>query len=266
MEDIELIGEDIVGDDELDAFLVGDDDFDDEDFEIGDGMTDEDAIMQLIGEDDDFDDDYDDLVGEDEIDWVGDDYEPTSAVEVGRRRGRGGLRRVRRFLNLRKKVAQRARRKAKARLKNRLRRKAVKKILSRRRLVGRGKRQVAVKRRQGRVLIIGGQVVATAAGSFDASTTVQELCRIDRIFTSALDGGGAVVNPNQYFITDIKVGTRSQFAALPPIPAVIFQADATAHTSGLMLDTVQPGTDFTVRFQVPAAGTFRFGCFASSLR
>ncbi|MCA9716930.1 MAG: hypothetical protein KC468_19815 [Myxococcales bacterium] len=239
------------------------------------GMSDEEAIIALIGDDLDDDDWFDgDEIGGDEIDWVGDDsYDPTSMLEAASEIGAGKVKNpvafIKKMTAMAKARALRARKKQalmRRRRKAALRRRAMKRILARRRAVAQGKGRVGVKRRMGRVLMIGGTVTAAAAGSFDATTTVQELCRVDRIFTSATDAGGSPIDPNTYQITDIKVGTRSQLAALPALPATLFQADATAQGAGLKLDTVQPGTDFTLRFNVPSAGTYRFGCYASALR
>ena len=84
------------------------------------------------------------------------------------------------------------------------------------------------------------------AGQLIVTTTAQEIARIDRLFISGIDGAGAVIQPSAYLIADIKVGTKSQFAALPPLPGVMFTQDATGQGYSLGLDTVQPGTDFSV--------------------
>lgn len=129
-------------------------------------------------------------------------------------------------------------------------------------------RVVRQPRRRGRTLPLGGQATQGAvAGQLLISTTVQEQCRVDRLFVVGQDSAGVPLNPASYSIADIKVGTKSQFAGLAPLPGIMFTADATGHGRSLGLDTVQTGTDFTVVIaNAPAASSFTWGAFARAVR
>ena len=121
---------------------------------------------------------------------------------------------------------------------------------------------------RGRVLFLAGEAVqGGTAGQLLISTTAQELCRVDRLFITGVDDAGVPLAPASYRIADIKVGTKSQFSALPPLPGIMFQADATGMGAMLQLDTVQPGTDFTVSIaDAPAGSRFNWGALATALR
>jgi hypothetical protein len=121
---------------------------------------------------------------------------------------------------------------------------------------------------RGRLLVFGGQAVATGTGAIDITTTIQEKCRVDRLFLAATDAAGAVVANGLFTVTDIKVGTKSQLTANAPIPAIAFQADNTAQNAGMGLDTIQPGTDFVVRITdgIASGYTFSFAAYATALR
>lgn len=123
-------------------------------------------------------------------------------------------------------------------------------------------------RRRGRTLPLGGQATqGPTAGQLLISTTVQEQCRVDRLFVVGRDENGLPLNPAAYSIADIKVGTKSQFAALPPLPGTMFATDATGHGRSLGLDTIQTGTDFTVIIaDAPAQSSFTWGAFARAVR
>lgn len=119
-----------------------------------------------------------------------------------------------------------------------------------------------------RTIPLGGNATqGGVAGQLIISTTVQEPCRVDRLFIAGIDSEGGVLNPASYSISDIKVGTKSQFAALQPLPGIMFQADTTGQGTKLGLDTVQTGTDFSVIIaDAPAGSRFQFGAYARALR
>ena len=85
-------------------------------------------------------------------------------------------------------------------------------------------------------MIGGRETQGATAGQLLMPTTVQELARVDRLFITGVDSVGAVLDPASYSVADIKVGTKSQFAALPPLPGVMFQADATGQGTRLGLE------------------------------
>jgi hypothetical protein len=121
---------------------------------------------------------------------------------------------------------------------------------------------------KGRVLMFGGAATQGAtAGLLTISATAQEMCRVDRIFISAVDSLGAAIPLTLLTVADIRVGTRSQLAAIGALPGVMFSADATAQGQGLSLDTVQPGTSFSVQItSAPALSTVTWGSYATALR
>ena len=205
------------------------------------GEVDEDDLLDLISGEDDEDDEDDEETGIEEIigalELIGEDDEDDD--EFG---ARGGKKRRRRMKRLKKKL--RALRKA-----------------------GRGKSVQKVRHVRGRVLMFGGVVDATVAGAIDLTTTVPEVCRPGRIYLTAAVVAGAVIALETFSVVDIKVGTRSQFSALPSLPAPLFSADATSQGYGLKLDTIQSGTDFTMRLNVATVpGRYQFGCYATALR
>ncbi len=204
--------------------------------------------MELVG--DELDDLLDMVSGEDDdlADLLDDDDDDDD--DVGARRGRGRRRRGGRRSRARRAIV-----------------KAVKRDRARTALRG-GTRAVPATRSKGRVLMLGGAATqGTTAGQLLIPTTVQDMARVDRLFISGVDGTGTVLPPASYSIADIKVGTGSQFAGLPPLPGIMFTADATSQGKGLQLDTTQPGTDFTVIIaNAPVASTFNWGAYATSLR
>ena len=131
-----------------------------------------------------------------------------------------------------------------------------------------GVHRAPVNPQRGRLLMFGGEAVATGSGAIDISTTIQEKCRVDRLFLVATDAAGAVVDNALFAVTDIKVGTKSQLTANAPVPAIAFTSDNTAMNAGLGLDTISPGTDFVVRITdgIATGYTFRFAAFATALR
>lgn len=120
--------------------------------------------------------------------------------------------------------------------------------------------------RKGRLLLFGGQETAVAVGALRISTTVQEICRVDRLFISAINAGTPLSNA-AFNVSDITVGVKSQLTALSPLPGILFTPDNTAMFQGLGFDTVQPGTEFSVLIQTVAIGDiFTFGAVATALR
>ncbi len=129
-----------------------------------------------------------------------------------------------------------------------------------------GVRQARHVGRRGRLLLFGGQNTAVAAGGLLIATTVQEICRVDRLFISAINAGTPLSNA-AFNIQDIKVGVKSQLTALSPLPGIMFTPDNTAMFQGLGFDTVQPGTEFSVLIEAAAIGdVFTFGAVATALR
>lgn len=120
--------------------------------------------------------------------------------------------------------------------------------------------------RRGRLLLFGGQATAAAAGSLLIATTVQEICRVDRLFISG-ENAQVVINNASFTISDIKVGVKSQLTALSPLPGTMFTPDNTAMFQGLGFDTVQPGTEFSVLITSASVDdVFTFGAVATALR
>lgn len=129
-----------------------------------------------------------------------------------------------------------------------------------------GVNQVRSVARKGRLLLFGGQATAAAAGSLLIATTVQEICRVDRLFIAAVNAG-TPLNNAVFNVQDIKVGVKSQLTALNPLPGTIFTPDNTAMFQGLGFDTVQPGTEFSVLVANASIGDiFTFGAVATALR
>lgn len=241
-DDLEVLGLGI-GDDEL----IGEELEDLLDFVEG---------VELVGDDDDYlgdeDDDSDDVLGDD------DDFDEVGARRRRRIRGRTprGRRRKRNAVATQRRAALATVAK-------------VAKAANKAAALRSGKRVVTTQSQRGRVLLLGGDAVQTSptGGQLLVTTTAQELARVDRLFITATDATGAVLAPSSYRIADIKVGTKSQFAALPALPGTMFQADATGHGASLALDTVQPGTDFSVVIaDAPPGSRFTWGAFATALR
>lgn len=224
------------------------------------------GLEELVGEEELVGDELDDLLSlvsgeeEDLMDLImGDDY----GDEVGAAR-----RRFRRLLRRSRGRGGRGRTRAGGSLGAKLIARKLAKSNARQMALSGGVASVPVSPKKGRVLLLGGQETQGAvAGLLQISTTAQELARVDRLFITGRDDTGAVLPPASYNIANIQVGTVSQFAALPPLPGVMFQADATGQGYALGLDTIQPGTDFTVSIaDAPALSTFTFGCYATALR
>lgn len=97
----------------------------------------------------------------------------------------------------------------------------------------------------------------TAAGIVSPVPTVieikaQEDFRVDRLLISATDANG-VVAPSALLISDIRVGTRSQFSSIGSITADLFQRDFFSNGSDLGLDTIQAGTDLSIAISATLA-------------
>lgn len=234
-----------------DMDLYEDDEYDD--YDVGE--------LELIGDDEDDDDDDDDADDlEDLLDLIeGDDDDDDDDDEVGARGRRRGTRRGRR-----RRVLRRARRSASAR-------RSAPVVIPARTVRARAAPRPRVVRRSEhkvRTLMLGGSATqGPVAGQLLIPTTVQELARVDRLFIVGMDAVGAVLDPGSYLIADIKVGTKSQLAALPPLPGVMFQSDATGQGARLGLDTIQTGTDFTVIIaNAPAGSVFTWGAYAKADR
>jgi hypothetical protein len=98
---------------------------------------------------------------------------------------------------------------------------------------------------------------ATRAGIVTAVAQVieikaQEDFRVDRLIISATDANG-VVAPSSLLISDIRVGTRSQFSSIGAITADLFQRDFFSNGSDLGLDTIQAGTDLSIAISATLA-------------
>lgn len=201
---------------------------DDDDEDVGDEL---DELLAIMGDDDD--DVGDDFVG----DFVGAD-ELVGRRRRGRGRSRGGRR---------SKLVRRIKRIAKKR--------------------SRGMTRVPKMMASGRQLWLGAEKAATSDGQLLLSSTVQELCRVVRLVLAVRDGSNMAVDLATVSVGDIKVGTKSQFTALQPVPAVMFSPDSQANNQGYLTDTVQPGTDFAVIIANGKTGnTYTFGAVTRTLR
>ena len=122
----------------------------------------------------------------------------------------------------------------------------------------------------GRMIQFGGAATqGGTAGVLNVTTKVQELCRPVQLYVVGDDGATppVVLNPATWSVLDIKVGVKSQFTALQPVPGVLYQADNTSQFNGFIMDTVQPGTDFTVQIaDAPASSRFKFAAVAKTMR
>lgn len=224
----------------MDEELIGYDPFDD-DPETG--------AMDLVGQDDDLDellglvgfDDYQDWIeGDDDDD--DDDYDD----EIGARRRRRRRRRRRGLTPAQKRARY---------------------IAAKRR---RGLVAAKAKNTAGRQIFFGGTATqGGTAGLLQITTKVQELCRVTRLYVVGDDGATPPVRLDSatWSVLDIKVGTKSQFTALVAVPGILFDSDNTSQFVGYEMDTVQPGTDFTVSIaDAPAASRFKFAAVAKALR
>lgn len=116
--------------------------------------------------------------------------------------------------------------------------------------LSRGVRPAQIEPVKGRYLFFGGRATQGAVtGSLDVTCRVQEAIRPQRMVISVLTDAAVVVNLASVIIQDILVGVKSQLVSLGDIPAVMFSGDSTQMMAGFSFDTVQPGTDFTVRFR-----------------
>lgn len=203
---------------------------------------------ELIGDfyDDDIgydDDDDDDDIGDDFVgDFVGDEL---VGARRRRRRRRGRVRS--RGGSKRRRIARKLKR------------------IKRKRT--RGLQRVRKGTSVGRQIWLGAEKKATSDGQLLLTSTVQELCRVVRLVLAVRDDQGDEVSLGTVSIGDIKVGTRSQFTALQPVPAVMLSTDSQTNNQGYMTDTIQPGTDFAV---IIANGkntqTYTYGAVARTLR
>lgn len=247
--------DELIGDDWDDDIGYDDDDdigYDDDD-EIGDEL---DELLAVMGEDDDDDigDDDDDDIGDDD-DFVGDFVGADELVGRRRRRrrrrrrlrGRGRRRGRRRRGGRRRKIASRIKRLAKKR--------------------SRGMKSVPKMMAAGRQIWLGAEKEATSSGQLLLTSTVQELCRVVRLVLAVRDAQSQAVDLGTVSIGDIKVGTRSQFTALQPVPAIMLATDSQTNNQGYLTDTIQPGTDFAVIIANGVSGqTYTFGAVARTLR
>lgn len=228
--------------DELIGFDEDDDiGFDDDD--VGDEL---DELLEIMGEDDDDDD-----IGYDDDDDIGDDF-------VGD------------FVGAEELVGRRRRRRRRGRIRSRSgskRRRVARKIRKIRKKRTRGLQRVPKKASVGRQIWLGAEKTATSNGQLLLTSTVQELCRVVRLVLAVRDSNGDEVSLGTVSIGDIKVGTRSQFTALQPVPAIMLAADSQTNNQGYLTDTIQPGTDFAV---IIANGVntqvYTFGAVARTLR
>ena len=182
----------------------------------------------ILGDDyDEYDDDVgdDELVGADPIDYLGimgaieGDYDDEGddvddiGDEIGRRRRR--RRRGRRPPPRRRSSGGR---RARARA---IRAARAAQAMATRKRASRGLSTTRTRQELGRQIFFGGELSAPATGSLVVSTTVQELCKVTRLYLSATTPGPpiAVVPPEIYAVQDIKVGVKSQFTALVAVPA-----------------------------------------------
>lgn len=202
----------------------------DELYDIGDDY-------EIIGDDEEDDEDFLGIFGDDD-----DEYDDVGADFVGD------------FVGARKK------------------RKRVRHGVSRRR------RALAVQRRRGlrrapkpanagRQIFFGANAVGTGA-TLILQATVQEICRPVRMVIEAfVTASGVAINTGSVLISDIKVGTISQFTALQSLPASLFRADSTAMNQGFLPDTIQPGTNYAVILAASAAlNTYAFAVSCRTLR
>ena len=107
---------------------------------------------------------------------------------------------------------------------------------------------------------LGAEVTAVTAGRLLLSATSQSEATVTRVIFSARDVGGAAVDLGTIQISDVKVGTQSQFVGLQGIPATIFAAPSQANNAGYVMGCIQPGTDFSLVVQNAVIGfTYTFG-------
>jgi hypothetical protein len=201
---------------------------------------------ELIGADDD--EDFLGIFGDDEDDEIGWDDDDVGAEELV------GADFVGDFIGARGRRGRRRRRPPSRRARA---------LASRRR----GLREVKKPATAGRQIFFGANAVGTA-GQLILQATVQEICRPVRMVIEAfVTADGTTVNTGSVLISDIKVGTISQFTALQSLPASMFRADSTAMNQGFLPDTIQPGTNYAVILaSTAAANTYAFAVSCRTLR
>jgi hypothetical protein len=105
-----------------------------------------------------------------------------------------------------------------------------------------------------RRLFLGASVAnITSQAPVIVTIKAQEDYRPDRIVVSAVDTNG-VVDPSAIEISDVRIGTRSQFASIGNITADLFARDFFANGADLGLDTIQAGTDLSLEVIALLAG------------
>jgi hypothetical protein len=111
---------------------------------------------------------------------------------------------------------------------------------------------------QARRLVAGtGPIVVTGVGQVVAIIRMQQAMRPDRIILSGIQrlagppAAIALILPSQWAINDIRVGTISQFSSLTGISGEMLARDFFSNGANLSIDTVQPGTDFSISFSLP---------------
>lgn len=104
-----------------------------------------------------------------------------------------------------------------------------------------------------RMLFLGGEETATSPAPVVITIKAQEDYRPDRILISAVDSDGVVVLNATLKISDLRIGTRSQFSSIGSITADLFRADFFSNGGDLQLDTIQAGTDLSIQISAASA-------------
>lgn len=122
-----------------------------------------------------------------------------------------------------------------------------------------------------RVLFLGGEEQATSPAPVVITIKAQEDYRPDRVLISAVDSTGAIVANATLKISDIRIGTRSQFSSIGNITADLFRPDFFSNGGNLELDTIQAGTDLSIQISAASATlanpvTINVSCQGRSLR
>jgi hypothetical protein len=198
------------------------------------GADEEDDFLGIFGDDDD-----DDIGYDEDDDEVGDDF-------VGD------------FVGARKRRRRRRRRRPSP---HAARRAAM------RRARTRGLSRAPKPATEGRQIFFGDNSAGTGS-QLTLQATVQEICRPVRMIMEAwVTADGTSVNLGSVLVSDIKVGTISQFTALNSFPASLFRADSTAMNQGFLPDTIQPGTNYAVILSSSvAANSYGFSVACRTLR
>lgn len=131
----------------------------------------------------------------------------------------------------------------------------------------RGLQAVTREQSEGRQIFFGNNAVGNG-GALSISCTIEEMCRPVRMVVSAyVTADNTAVNLGAIRISDIKVGTRSQFTNNGQISAELFRADSTSMMQGFLPDTVMNGTTFSVQIANSlAANTYVVSVVARTLR